>query len=816
MTRVRNMRPKRYDARCPSVFLSFSQDTLTLARKAMQASVMNVAEDDWNEVRKECAMTQVSQFETICADGERLKLVYGCSEASNAAFALLFVGDALPRFVHWGRPLAYPKSLLNAYQALRPQRVSGALDETAWVSVLPLQSEAWTGSTKFRVARAGRELYCRFHVSQVRVGTHLRFGGIEVPAVDVFAKDDDQGVALTWTCEIDDGGLVRQRMHVHNIGEGVLTVGRVELGYPVPADACEMMTTTGHHLRERSPQRQPLTIGRFQKESLVGRPDFDASLLLTLGTPGFGFERGEVYCTHVGWSGNSVLYGERTPYTQAMIGGGECLFDGEVVLDPVVESVVDSTPSDDRMTLTAETTCYTTPWVYGSYGSGLDEASARFHQYVRSCHPNFARKPRPVNLNTWEAVYFNQNFETLAELADKAAQVGVERFVVDDGWFGARRDDTKALGDWVVSRQVWPEGKRGLAALADHVHARGMQFGLWFEPEMISPDSDAARKHPEWVLHADQHRLPMQGRSQQVMDLTNPEAYRHVFGAMDSLVERLGIDYIKWDHNKWVTEAVSLNSGLPAVHRQTLAVYRMFSDLKARHPELEIESCASGGARVDLGILEFADRIWVSDCVDPVERTDIQRYTSLLVPPEMLGEHVGDSPAHSTARATSEHMRMATALFGSMGVEWNLLKQNDESLEELGRWIAVFKDRREDFRTGRVVHGDDCDPAVRLDGVVSVGQRRATYRFTQLTTSQTYPAAPVRLPGLDRKALYRVRPLCVSEDLQAEDIGNAQSPCLWWNQEGVELDGEALGSYGLRLPSINPAQAVVFEAVKVE
>ena len=252
-----------------------------------------------------------------------------------------------------------------------------------------------------------------------------------------------------------------------------------------------------------------------------------------------------------------------------------------------------------------------------------------------------------------------------------------------------------------------------------------------------------------------------------------------------------------------------------------MAVYRIFRDLKAAHPGLEIESCSSGGGRVDLGILEVADRIWASDCVDPVERADIQRYTSLLVPPEMIGEHVGASPAHSTHRSTSQEMRMAMAFFGHMGIEWNLLKEPQADLDKLGVWVAEYKRHRADFATGTVVHGDEGDPAVRLDGVVSADKARAVYRFTQLTTSQTYPAAPVRLPGLDPDAVYRVMPLYMNRELklnvtdgQSLDITNGQSPLGWWNDDGVCLTGRALQTYGIRPPSLHPAQAVLFTAVR--
>ena len=290
------------------------------------------------------------------------------------------------------------------------------------------------------------------------------------------------------------------------------------------------------------------------------------------------------------------------------------------------------------------------------------------------------------------------------------------------------------------------------------------------------------------------------GRTQQVLDLTNPEAFDYIYSCMDQLVGELGIDYIKWDHNKLVTEPGSRRSGRPAVHAQTIAVYEIFKGLKTAHPGLEIESCSSGGGRVDLGILEYADRIWVSDCVDPVERADIQRYTSLLVPPAMMGEHVGASPAHSTRRETSQELRMAMAFFGHMGIEWNLLKEPDDALAKLAVWVAEFKKHRDWFAIDTCVHADSSDPAVRLDGMVMPNRNAAIYRFTQLTTSQTYPAAPVHLPGLDPKRKYRISPLDPSLDL--EGLTNGQSTLGWWNEEGVVLTGEAPAA--LRHPSPVP------------
>ena len=763
-------------------------------------------------------MTLIQTFHGNATNGTELTAVYAEQPAANVAFALVFPGNDLPRLVHWGRPLAAPATAIDMFDAQMPQRVSGALDYTSWPSVLPTQSESWIGATRFDVRRDGVELFCKFVVSNITAET-VAAGKTYVmgekdgypswivadepkqtPTVTVTAEDVEQHVKLIWTCELDETGLIRQNAEVVNTGEGQLEVGKIELAFTVPADANEILTTTGHHLRERSPQRQDFTLGRFAKASMAGRPDFDATLLLSVGEKGFGFTHGNVYSAHVAWSGNSVLSAERLPYTSGVIGGGEVLFGGEISL--------------------ANGESYTTPWLIGSYGEGLNEVAARFHGYIRRVHRdwlaehNIAPKPRPVILNTWEAVYFNHDYDTLTALADKAVESGVERFVVDDGWFGSRRDSTSGLGDWQIAQDVWPDGPKSLKALADYVHGKGMEFGLWFEPEMVNPDSDVARAHPDWVLRPTANRLPMQGRSQQVLDLTNPDAYRYIHDSIDTLVGELGIDYIKWDHNKFVTEAVSPRTGRPAVHGQTLAVYRMFRDLEVAHPGLEIESCASGGGRIDLGILEFASRVWTSDCVDPVERADIQRYASLLVPPCMMGEHVGASPAHSTHRATSQEMRMAMAFFGHMGVEWNLLKESDEALNKLGEWVAEYKRHRAWFAIDTCVHADIADPAVRVDGMVKPDRSAAFYRFTQLTTSQTLPAAPIRVPGLDPDGTYRIQPLWLDLDLDGLGLGSGQSPLGWWTKDGVLMTGRALMTYGLRPPSLHPAQSVLFTAIR--
>jgi alpha-galactosidase len=408
-------------------------------------------------------------------------------------------------------------------------------------------------------------------------------------------------------------------------------VNELSCALPIPAHATELLDLSGRWCRERHPQRHPLPLGSWVRESRRGRTGHDATLGLLAGTPGFGSRHGEVWAVHVAWSGNHLSYAERWPSGEGVLGGGELLLPGEVELAPGEE--------------------YATPWVYAAWSPrGLDGVAAAFHGHLRARpgHPGPDR-PRPVVLNTWEAVYFDHDLDRLKALADTAAELGVERFVLDDGWFRHRRDDTAGLGDWYVDETVWPQG---LAPLVGHVRALGMQFGLWVEPEMVNPDSDLFRAHPDWVLQTG-GRLPPAARNQQVLDLANPDAFEHVRSRLDALLSEYDIAYLKWDHNRDLVDAG--HQGRAGVHAQTLAVYRLLDELRAAHPGVEIESCSSGGARVDLGILERTDRVWASDCNDALERQAIQRWTGLLLPPELIGTHVG--PPRSTPPAASTTCR---------------------------------------------------------------------------------------------------------------------------------------------------------------
>jgi alpha-galactosidase len=697
-------------------------------------------------------------------------------------------GTTLPRVVHWGADLGELDNdeLDTLGLTSVPPVFSNNIDVPVVPTVLPEHARGWPGLPGLSGHREGRDWSPLFSISSVDVRKGADGDG---GVLSVAAEDNVAALGLRLELEMLPSGLVRLRATVRNQHpDQVYVVDGLVLALPAPVDATELLDLAGRHNRERSPQRQPFTVGARVRDSRRGRTGADATLILTAGTSGFGFRTGEVWGVHVAWSGNHRTYAERLHLGRAVLGGGELLLPGEVRLLPGEE--------------------YTGPWLYASYGRGLDDLSARFHEYLRSrpTHPTRVR-PRPVVLNTWEAVYFDHNLHRLKELADIAASIGVERFVLDDGWFRRRRDDHAGLGDWYVDEEVWP---KGLHPLADHVRNLGMEFGLWVEPEMVNPDSDLARAHPDWILSTGGRQPPL-SRHQQVLNLGRKEAYAYVLELLDGLLNEYDIGYLKWDHNRDLVDAGQWPGGEAGVHAQTLAVYQMMDELKARHPGLEIESCASGGARVDLGIIERTDRIWASDCNDALERQSIQRWTELLLPPELVGAHVGPTHAHTTGRTHDLAFRAGTALFGHFGIEWDIATASQQEIADLSRWIFVYKQLRHLLHSGTVVRADHPDAALWVHGVVASDASEALFALVSMTTTVTGPSGQARLPGLDPDTAYRVTPQAPADTVPTLD----QVPTPWLKAPGITATGRMLGEAGLQVPSQFPESLLLLHLMKV-
>lgn len=710
---------------------------------------------------------------------------------------LIACGDGhLPVVAHWGADLGDldADGVAEVLRAGVPPLAANTVDEPLPVGLLPEPCTGWTGTPGIVGHRGAGAWSPKFSVGVVTaaVGPEGVASGCSASAAEaaggsvvVTAHDEVAELALRIELELTEQGLLRTRATLTNTAAEPFSLDGINLALPVPAQATELLDLAGRWANERVPQRHELTVGTYLREGRHGRTGADATLVLTAGAAGFGFRRGEVWGVHVAWSGNHRTFAERAFSGERLLGGGELLLPGEIEL------------------ATGET--YASPWLYGTYGDGLDASAARFHAWLRA-RPHHPRSPRPVTFNVWEAVYFDHDETRVRHLADLAARVGVERFVLDDGWFRGRRDDTAGLGDWYVDPAVWPEG---LGGLADHVHGLGMQLGLWFEPEMVNPDSDLFRAHPDWVLQP-AGRMPPTARHQQVLDVANPEVFAYLRERVVTLVRELGVDYVKWDHNRDLVDPGSPRTGRPSVHDQTLAVYALLDAIRADCPGLEIESCSSGGARIDLEILERTDRVWASDCIDAHERQRIQRWTAQLLPPELVGAHIGTERAHTTGRMLDLSFRAATAVFGHLGIEWDLSAATDEQLDELAAWVEVGKRFRSLVQTGTTVRADT-DPAVWLHGVVSPARDEALFAVVTLDRPATWPPGRLRLPGLDPEATYEVR--SVAPGVGAVEVDRMRHPA-WW-PDGLRLTGASLQAAGVQAPALDPDRAALVHLRRV-
>ncbi|PYI66156.1 alpha-galactosidase [Arthrobacter livingstonensis] len=687
-----------------------------------------------------------------------------------------------PQVLHWGADLGPELPDLGILGDAVPH---SALDTPVALGLIPQASAGWRGRTGLRGHRMVDGLPGPGFSPQLRLHGWFHYGA----EARVEQMDEDLGLSVVTTLTLHDGGLLEFRHEVGNRGGTDFALEELAAILPVGPDGTEILDLTGRWCRERHPQRRPIGQGTWVRSGRHGRTGHDSSLLMAVGTPGFGNRHGKVWAAHFGWSGDHEQFVDTVADGRTVMGAAELLGSGEVVLAPGEK--------------------YVTPSYFGAYSDhGLDGISAAFYAWFRARghHP---ATPRPVVLNVWEAVYFNHDLAVLTELADSASELGVERFVLDDGWFRHRRNDLAGLGDWYVDEGLWPDG---LHPLVEAVTSRGLQFGLWVEPEMVNGDSDVARAHPDWIAGPVPRpdagsRLPLQWRHQQVLDLVNPEAWQYIFDRLDAILTEYPIDYLKWDQNRDLAEMG--HDGRPSVHRQTLAVYRLLDALKAAHPGLEIESCSSGGARVDLGILDRTDRIWASDCNDALERQTIQRWTSLVVPPELVGSHIGPTTSHTTGRTHDLSFRAITALFGHFGLEWDIRQVAGAEREELRAVIGLYKKHRDLIHTGQMVRADVPDPSLMLQGVVAGDGARALFTLAAVSTSFSEQPGRVALPGLSPDRLYRVA-LCYP-GTEAAGATFVQTAPPAWLADGALASGRFLAEVGLPMPILNPEHAILLE-----
>ena len=674
----------------------------------------------------------------------------------------------VPAIVYWGNALG--ASPLQPYMFTRTV-LGGGIDLDPPLGIVPQHHDGWLGTAGIEGCFPdGSGSFPHFVIaSSAHTSNSARFT----------LRDEDLDLELELNLEIHASGVLAIDGALTNCGSMSYLLHGLRFALPVPSRAQELLTIGGRWGMEFGEQRTPWMQSAISISNSRGRTSHEKWPVVFAGTAQFGEQHGEVWGCHVGWSGNfDITLDGVTEHRKHML-VGEKLVSGEIALQ--------------------SKTTYASPTIYAVYSShGLSRASQHFHEFVRSRNRQKNMR-RPVTLNTWEAVYFDHNFETLTKLADAAADVGVERFVLDDGWFSGRRNDTAGLGDWTVDSSVWPNG---LTPLISHVKSLGMEFGIWCEPEMVNPDSDLYRQHPDWVLHKGSS-FPITGRNQLVLDLSRPEVREYLFECISQLLDAHDISYVKWDHNR---DLVASHA-----HQQTLGTYELLGRLKQTHPQVQFESCASGGGRVDFGILPFVDRFWTSDSIDPLDRILIQRGAQRLMPPEVLGTHIGSPISHITRRSHSLAFRASTALFGWLGIEWNLLDASPHERDRLAFVVAQYKELRTLLHTGAAFREDHPDTNIMVHGVSAHDQSQSLVSVTRLANGPSSHVDPIRIQHLADDSSFVVKPLHLGTPTYAPHRKLPQ----WIDDGSITMTGRQLREIGVICPPLLPASTFLIQIHKV-
>lgn len=501
---------------------------------------------------------------------------------------------------------------------------------------------------------------------------------------------------------------------------------------------------SGNWARERQVQTQSLAQGTVSVESLRGASSHHQNPFVALVKTGTTMRHGDAYGANLIYSGNFLASAEVNEFQQTRLTTGIHPSQFEWTLDPQTSFV-----SPEAVLL------------YSDRGlNGLAQQAAAFtnHHVIA---PYWQGRPRPIVLNSWEAAYFNLDPQALLKLAGLGKTIGVDCFVLDDGWFGVRDSDDSSLGDWRVDTRKFPDG---LGPFAEAIHQKGLQFGLWFEPEMVSPGTEMIKQHPDWVVGPARGRRSI-GRHQYVLDFANPAVVANLFDQMVKVIDETHLDYMKWDMNRDITEAYSAYlaaQGRPQgefFHRYILGVYALYEKLLQRYPHLLIEGCAGGGGRYDLGILFYSPQIWVSDDSDAVERLKIQLGTSLAYPLSAMSNHVTKVPNDQVGRTTPLATRFNVATFGVLGYELDLTKLTAAELNALKAQTDEYRRNQQLVLTGRfeILPPTGENPNEYAWAVVNQAATEALVGFFRVlaTPGQTV-SDRLKLPFLDNDRQYRL------------------------------------------------------------
>jgi len=588
-------------------------------------------------------------------------------------------------------------------------------------------------------------------------------------SADVVLKDISRAVTVTlhYTIDQETGILARSATIVNNEPKPILIEQAAAAAYSLPPAHYTLNYLTGRWGGEWTLNRETIRQGQRVLESRRGTTGHQNNPWFAIARDGAGEESGQVWFGALAWSGSWRITVEQDTLDNVRVTGGFNPFDfgyqlktGEKLESPIFYS--------------------------GFTNHGYGGASRLLHRFtlLHVLPQAPTPKPRPVIYNSWEATEMNVSEAGQIALAEKAAALGIDRFVMDDGWFGKRKTDHAGLGDWYVDPDKFP---RGLKPLIDKVHSLKMDFGLWVEPEMVNPDSDLYRKHPDWVLNFP-GRPRSEARTQLVLNLARPDVREYVFGFLDKLLSENEIAFLKWDYNRNWSEPgwdqVPVDQQKKVYVEFTRNVYSILEELHKKHPGIEIESCSGGGGRVDLGILRYTDEVWPSDNTDPLDRLTQQDGFTRAYPVQIMLSWVTDSPHWMNSRATSMTYRMLVSMEGALGIGANLNKLSDDDLTTIKRLTAAYHTVQKTVTQGELyrlispVNGTGGSSEFVATEMVSLDKSQAVFFAYTHSTQEGRDFPLLQLRGLDPKTTYSLSSI---EGKTAPDTPAEASGAYWMN-----------------------------------
>ncbi|WP_374718466.1 alpha-galactosidase [Parageobacillus toebii] len=678
-------------------------------------------------------------------------------QANDMSYMMQIVGCGYLAHLYWGKKTRNGGRSRKLRFVYRPFSPNPDLSNRRFsLDTLPQEYPAY-GNTDFRAPAYQVYLENGSTISDLRYKTHRIYKGKpklkglpatyiehenEAETLEIVLEDRVIGLHVTLLYTVYERWNVMTRsVRFDNNGfERIKLLRALSMNVDFPHAEYEWLHLPGAWARERAMERQPLINGTQSVESRRGASSHQHNPFIALLQKGANEDYGEVYGFSLVYSGNFLAQIEVDQFRTTRVAMGINPFDFTWLLEPG-ES-------------------FQTPEVVMVYSDkGLNGMSQTYHQLYRTrlARGVYRDRQRPILINNWEATYFNFNEEKILRLAKTAAELGIELFVLDDGWFGKRDNDRSSLGDWFVDKRKLPNGLAGLAA---NINNMGMRFGLWLEPEMVSVDSELYRKHPDWCLHVP-NRPRSEGRNQLVLDYSRKEVCDYIIQVISNVLASAPISYVKWDMNRHMTEIGS--AALPperqreTAHRYMLGLYRVMEEITSRFPYILFESCSGGGGRFDPGMLYYMPQTWTSDNTDAVARLKIQYGTSLVYPISAMGAHVSAVPNHQVHRITSLEMRGHVAMSGNFGYELDLTKLSEEEKAIVKQQVAFYKDIRRLVQFGtfyRILSPFEGNETAWM--FVSEDKSEAFVAYFRVLAEANAPLSFLRLKGLDPNKDYEI------------------------------------------------------------